>query len=687
MDSQYEALRRLSQMYGLQTTYHDAGGQHRQASEQSLLATLQALGAPLDGLSDVPGALRQKRMKKWQSCCEPVTVAWEGRPVHIDLRLPGNLCNSRASCRLDMENSDIKEWVCNLALLPPVERATVEGVDYQVKQLPLPGGLSPGYHHCTVTMPGLTRRTLLIAAPLKAYLPPGEAAKRLWGVFMPLYALRSEHSWAAGDVADLKQLLQWTQRLGGDTVGTLPLLAAFLDEPCAASPYSPASRLFWNEFYLDITAAPELEQCQAARDSLNSPTLQEETAALRRAPLVDYRRGMAIKRHIMELLAQCCVKMPAREAALQNWATAHPAARDYARFRAAMEKQRTVWPQWPERLQSGTLQAGDYEPSAEHYHLYVQWLAHAQFHALAEQARRRKAGLYLDLPLGVHRAGYDVWREQQSFARGADCGAPPDQLNTSGQNWAFPPLHPESIRQQGYRYYIAVLRHHMRCAGILRLDHVMGLHRLFWIPKGLTACDGVYVRYRAEEFYAILALESHRHQTLLVGEDLGTVPSTVRASMDRHKIYRMHILPFAMSRIPRQGPHRPPSRSLAALNTHDMPPFAAYWRQEKQRNRLGLSHFLFRKGWLSPPSGNSGKVLRGCLNHLAASRSRILMINLEDLWLETAPQNIPGTTKEYPNWRRKSRRDIEEFTRLPEVLKTLRKINLLRRRRIWRILR
>jgi len=681
LDKQYDMLRRLSGMYGLQTAYREAGGQLRLVPEQTLLAALQALGAPLAGPADVPGALRQSRLEQWQCCCEPVVVARKDRPANIELRLPVRLSESRAYCRLELENGEIQEWTCDLALLSPVREATVESVNYQVKQLSLPGNLPLGYHRCTITMPGLTCRVMLIAAPQQAYLPPGEAKKRLWGVFMPLYALRSGHSWAAGDIADLEQLLHWTWSLGGSTVGTLPLLAAFLDEPFSPSPYSPASRLFWNEFYLDITAVPELKLCTVAQSLLNSASFQKDQVALRQAPLVDYRRGMAAKRRILELLAQYCTRVPAREAKLQSWASANPAARDYARFRATMEKQHTVWPQWSDRMRNGVLQPGDYEPANEHYYLYVQWLVHEQLHALAGQAKRRGTGLYLDLPLGVHQAGYDVWREQQAFARGADCGAPPDQLNTLGQNWEFPPLHPEGIRQQSYRYYIATLRHHMQHAGILRMDHIMGLHRLFWIPKGFTARDGVYVKYRSEEFYAILALESHRHRTLLVGEDLGTVPPAVRTAMNKHKIYRMHIMPFETGRIPRRGPHRPPARSLAALNTHDMPPFAAYWQQEDRRSRLGLSHFLFRRGWLPAPTGHPRQVLNGCLKHLAASRARVMLVDLEDLWLETAPQNIPGTTQEYPNWQRKANRDIEEFTETPGILKILQEINLLRKRK------
>ncbi|MBC7325390.1 MAG: 4-alpha-glucanotransferase, partial [Moorella sp. (in: Bacteria)] len=369
-----------------------------------------------------------------------------------------------------------------------------------------------------------------------------------------------------------------------------------------------------------------------------------------------------------------------RQAALRSWAEKHPAAQDYARFRAVVERQRAGWPAWPARMRNGILQEQDYDPEAERYHLYVQWLAFQQFREAADRARQSGQGLYLDLPLGVHPDGYDVWRERAAFAPEASVGAPPDAFFAQGQDWGFPPLHPERIRDQGYRYYLACLRHHLRHASVLRLDHVMGLHRLFWVPRSLSAREGVYVRYRAEEFYAILTLESQRSRTLLVGEDLGTVPGCVRAAMTRHKVYRMYVLPFEYKPDPYQALRPIPAGVLACLNTHDMPPFKAFWL-EKEKNindRLALPLFLRRRGRLQIPTNNVEAVFLACLKHLAASRARLLAVNLEDLWLETAPQNVPGTGDEYPNWRRKARYALETFTQKPEVRAALSEINRLR---------
>lgn len=698
-------LHRLARFYGIQTTYRDFKGRCQEADPQPLLTVLQVLGAPVENLTEVHSAVRERRQELWRRFCEPVVVAWDGEPVQLELRLPASQAECLVDIQLELENGEVRQWTSNLSHLPIKQGEVVEEVDYVVKQLVLPSGLPWGYHQCTLAIPGYSHKTMIISAPLQAYdISPG-TLNRLWGVFLPLYALHSKQSWAAGDFFDLEVLLQWVRKLGGSLVGTLPLLSTFLDKPFDPSPYAPVSRLFWNEFFLNINRIPELNHCPQALDLLDSAAFQKEIADLRAIPIVDYRRGLAAKRKILEILARCCSDVsPERHAALKRWAADNPTVKNYARFRATVEQQHTTWPNWPERMRNGKLQEGDYDPETEFYHLYVQWLAHKQFQALSEQAQQQGNGLYLDFPLGVHSAGYDVWRERTAFALKASCGAPPDLFFNEGQNWGFPPLHPERIRQQGYSYYIACLRHHLRHAKVLRLDHVMGFHRLFWIPAGLSAREGVYVQYHADEFYAILALESHRYSSLLVGEDLGTVPTCVRTAMARHGIYRMFVLPFKVNAIFENEPvsnnektnyvkesvffnnsgsggeiNLIPTRALACLNTHDMLPFTAFWLQENKTKRASLFEFLRREDWYENSTDDVREILKSCLKYLAASKARILLVNLEDLWFETSPQNIPGTNKKYPNWQRKARKSLEEFSQIPEVLKILSEVDKLRK--------
>lgn len=543
---------------------------------------------------------------------------------------------------------------------------------------------------------------MLISAPRRAYLPaPQDPAARTWGVFLPLYALRTGRSWGTGDFTDLEALLDWVGDLGGGVVATLPFLAAFLDEPCEPSPYVPASRLFWNELYLDPSRSPDLPRCPEAQALLGSAALRGELARLRGAPLVDYRAAMRAKRPVLEALARSVFREPsARREALLAFAAARPHLEDYARFRAVGERLRRPWHAWPSHLREGEVRAGDYDEDARRYHLYVQWLAHEQLSALAGQARRRGPGLYLDLPLGVHPDGYDAWREREVFARGVSGGAPPDAFFTKGQDWGFPPLHPQRLRAQRHRYFIAVIRHHLEHAGVLRLDHIMALHRLFWVPWGMEARQGVYVTYPAEELYAILTLESHRHRAVIVGEDLGTVPPRVRRAMHRHGVVRMYVVQYEARPDAARPVGEVATDFLAGLNTHDMPPFAAFWRgldirerqalglldaaaarqerSERLRVREAVVAFLRARGWLEGRAAGPAGVLRGLLAYLAAGPARMVVLNLEDLWLERRPQNVPGTGPERPNWRRKARYRLEEFRRLRQVTSALRLVHRLR---------
>lgn len=703
-EAQLHQLHQLARLYGVQIGYYDVVARHpRRALPETLLAVLRALEAPLESLQDVPAALRARQQALWQRCAPPVAVAWDGGPGVLELRLPTSLAKSSVACSLALESGEVRRWKSALADLPTEEAAEVEGVRYAAKTLPLPAGLPWGYHRVTLEIQGRRFETLLVAAPLRAYTLPEGAGEKDWGVFVPLYALHSRRSPGSGDFSDLQALLGWASSLGSSLVGSLPLLAAFLDEPCEPSPYQPASCLFWNEFYLDLTRIPELKRSPAAQALLASPGFQAELKAVHSSPLVSYRRAMALKRQILEELARGFFAEPGgRHSAFQSFLQAHPSAEDYARFRAAGERRRTSWPAWPQPLRDGQLRESDYDEEARRYHLYVQWLAHEQLQTLAQAARQKGPGLYLDLPLGVHPESYDIWRERDIFALGASGGAPPDSFFIRGQNWGFPPLHPEKLRAQGYRYTIACLRHLLENAGIVRIDHVMGLHRQFWIPRGLEVKDGVYVRKRAEELYAILTLESHRHRTVMVGEDLGTVPRYVRLAMARHKILRSYVLQFEITLDPGRALRPVPPDCVATLNTHDIRPFAGFWqgldiqdrvelglleesdarreRQHRQSLRQALVRFLQRGGWLRDASPELAVILKACLAYLGASPARLVLVNLEDLWLEVEQQNTPGTRFERPNWRRKACYVLEMFCQLPPILDTLRELDQQRKR-------
>ena len=690
-------LQNLARAYGIETEYRDNTGHRQESSPESLLAVLRAFGAPLQTEAEIPDARRQWRRDYWRRCLEPVVVAWDGACPPIDLRLPAGQGQRVVRCELTLEPGEVRRWDVDLAAGPPLEEAVVEGERYTAGAISLREHLPAGYHRLSVEVAGTLARTMIMAAPVKACSPSSGTGDRTWGAFLPLHALQSQRSWGAGDFSDLEAFMEWVAGLGGRIVGTLPLLSSFLDRPCDPSPYTPVSRLFWNEMYLDVARVPEMASCPEARDMAGSDSFRGEVESLNGQRLVDYRRVMALKRTVLEKLAMTLTPgSGGRYEAFRAFLAERGDVPDYARFRAAVEARGGPWPGWPEAQRGGVLRPGDFAAGAEHYHAYVQWLAEQQLQEVSDRSRGRGISLYLDLPLGVHRDGYDTWREQGLFVREVCSGAPPDALFHKGQNWGFPPLHPQRVREQGYRYPIAYLRHHMKYADILRVDHVMGLHHLYWVPDGMPATRGVYVRYPADEMYAILSVESHRHRCAIAGENLGTVPEYVNEAMAHHGVSGLYVVQYEVPSDANAAPADPPPASVASLNTHDMPPFAAFWQgleigrwqalglvteaearermEERHMAKRNLVRFLERSGYLQGDREDIGRIFRACLSFLNRSQSRTLLVNMEDLWLETEQQNVPGVVDGHPNWQRKARYNLDTFSRMPEVLELLRSV-------------
>ncbi|MGH2543152.1 MAG: 4-alpha-glucanotransferase, partial [Ardenticatenaceae bacterium] len=415
---------------------------------------------------NAPDALREKRQEVWRRPLEPVAVAWDGGPLNLKVRLPDHLADALLIGEVTLEDGARAryEWIGRD--LPAAEAHEVEGRRYVVKQLNFPDLIPFGYQSFELEVSGRSSETLIISAPEKAFSPAMNRQQKTWGVFLPLYALHTRDSWGSGSFTDMESLIEWAASLGGEVVATLPLLAAFLDEtPFEYSPYSPASRLLWNDFYIDIGRVPELASCREAQAVIASSELQEELASLKKSPSVDYKRQMTLKRRALEAMSRY-LQGSRRAAELRRFLSDNPVVEDYARFRAAVEKQGKPWPKWDAPLRDGALKPGDYDEDAFSYHTYAQWIAREQMDALAQKANERGSGLYLDTPLGVHSDSYDVWRNQELFIRGTRVGAPPDSFFTRGQDWGFPPIHPQRLRERGYKHFIDIFRHHLSHAGI-----------------------------------------------------------------------------------------------------------------------------------------------------------------------------------------------------------------------------
>jgi (1->4)-alpha-D-glucan 1-alpha-D-glucosylmutase len=557
--------------------------------------------------------------------------------------------------------------------------------------------LPAGYHRLTVT--GLPGSTFLIAAPPRCWRPPAlEHDGRIWGPTVQLYGVRSEDNWGIGDFGDLARIVeQWAGR-GAGIVGLNPLHALFAHNPMHASPYSPSSRLRLNTLYIDVEAIEEMRECEPAKRLVRSAAFQARLERLRAAEQVDYPGVAAVKREVLELLYahfrehHLAVGSERAEAFRGYQRQAGASLRAHALFEALQARFHAEdpnvwgWPVWPEDWRdpaSPLVQrfAREHVDRVE-LHEYLQWqaerqLARVQAHCVA---RGLAVGLYLDLAVSVDRAGSDTWSHADTFALGASVGAPPDDFNRQGQAWGLPPMRPDRLRASGYRLFIDTLRASMRHAGALRIDHVMGLMRLFWIPPGQTARDGAYVHYPADELMAIVALESQRQRCMVVGEDLGTVPDEIRGTLAARGVLSYRLLYFERDGAGRfKPPQAYPRDALVAVTTHDLPTLAGWWqgRDIEWRRDLGLfpepgmAREQFearegeRRGLLSalgrePRSDEApAPPLEDAQLHLAAAPSAVMVLQLEDALGVAEQANLPGTIDEHPNWRRKLPCDLD----------------------------
>jgi 4-alpha-glucanotransferase len=683
------SLRELARLYDVQESYRNVHGKRVHASVDSMIAVLGAMGAPIASLRDTPAALRARREELARRRIEPVIVAWGGRVREVDVRVPTSGSERPIRFGLAPESDEPDRW--------DEATPTVTGAE-EAGSVPARIGigrtLPAGRHTLWLDAEGTAVQALVLSAPRKCPRPPG----RWWGVFAPLYALRAEDDWGVGSFSDLGDLRRWVEGLGGSVTATLPLFAQFLEESMLEpSPYSPASRLFWNETYIDVTRAPGLEASHAAREALDDPALRERIARLRKADLADHPAVAAAKRTILDPLAQQAFG-GTPPAGLAEFAR-NPRAADYARFRAEVERRGSWWGAWPDAERDGSLPGDALEDDRARYHLYVQWVATQQLAEAADGAGAAGGGLMLYLPIGVNGAGYDVWRERRSFASDAAAGAPPDAFWSQGQDWGAPPPHPQGAREAGYRYHDEVFRTLFRYAAIARIDHVIGLHRLYWVPRGASARDGVYVRYRADEWYALMSIAANDTGAIVVGEDLGTVPGYVRPAMRTHGLLRTFVVQREASD---EGLPEAPTSSVATLNTHDMPTWAGFWqgddvplRQElgliddqqaeriqvgRQAMRLAMPASLSGSGLQPDPEGEDPRAsLEASLDRLAAGPAAIVMSSLGDLLLEPEPQNVPGTGPERPNWRRRYPWTLEELRGREEIASVLERIDRIRR--------
>lgn len=700
----------LADCFGVRTIYQNDRREDVHVSLDTVRSVLRGLGVDATTETHAKEALKHRRVAVAERGLEAVVVSWDGGPARFSLTLPTGSTAQVAHCTVQLENGETRKHDLKLSdaehsdwlRVSPLNSVEHWG-EFTTRYPVLPGELPVGYHRLTVEAGGHEFHATLISAPSRSYAP--EKQLRDWGVFIPLYSVRSEGNWGAGDYSDLERLAQWAGEQGASFTGTLPILPNYLDQPFDPSPYSPLSRVFWNEFYIDVTRLPDLAAAPEAQQLLASDEFRKEVQALRGTDLIEYRGIMQAKCKVLMAVSNAILAAEGpRYRELLEWSEADPIRHDYAQFRAATEHFGTAWPQWGEAQRGGRLTEADYDRHVWFYYLYAQHAALSQVEAVGKTADAAGSGLYLDLPIGVRPDAFDVWRDPRSFVASCYAGAPPDSVFTKGQNWGFAPLDPFGIRESGYAHVREFLHHHMGPAKWLRLDHGMSLHRLYWIPQELGAAHGAYVNYFHDDYYAVMSLESHRHETVVIGENLGTVPAEVYEGMERHELRQMFVVEYELLGYHENVLRPVVEKALASLNTHDMPPFAAWWagddiadrhdlglmndeqRDAEQRERIVLrdriAKWLHDKGDLAtadPDEAAVAAVIDGLQKFLAESSAEALLVSLEDMWEEVLSQNVPGTWQERPNWKRRARRTLEEFTADAGIRERLGRIDAARK--------
>jgi len=679
--SETARLRTLARWYGIQTSYFDVQGRRVTTPEATLRALLQALGIPARHQRECEESLLAAAQR--QSCrpVDHVLVAWDGLLDSVVISGISASEKPLPHLRIVLEDGNAAHVDMTRCHVDCLAGNVAEGVECRQVRVFTGLRLPIGYHQLVCTTHGVETCSLVIAAPQRCY--SGEHGRaRDWGLFAPLYALRSAKDSGAGSYTDLLSLAEYVAEQHGGLVGTLPLLPCYFESGIEPSPYLPVSRLLWSEFYIDPDHIPFADECHAAQTILDDPEFAAARAKLRQRGLVDYIEVQRLKRTVLAAVYRQLAHSDSVQSAVERFVSSHPHVTDYASFRAARDCLQASWRKWPQRAKAGDLSETGISNDERRFREFEQWLAHEQMAACVNTSAARGVGLYLDLPVGVHPDGFDTWRYRNSFVENVSSGAPPDSVFTTGQYWDSAPLHPAAIREHHYDYVRSYLSHHMAGARMLRVDHVMGLHRMFCIPDGYEPSAGAYLRYRPEEWYALLSLESHRHKTIIVGEDLGLVPGEVHRAMARHGLLRMFVLYYEMDGLAEGRAPSIPANCLASLNTHDMPPFAAMWqgldiRQQQQvgileprrapavlrARKAAIQSLLKLLANVCPHVGQTEELdgVLGCiLRWLGTSRARFVMVNIEDLWLETAQQNIPGVGDSHPSWRHRAAMTMEQ---------------------------
>ena len=712
-----QLLDRAARLHGIDPEFWDIWGQRHIVPPATKKALLRGMGLQVEDAAGLSRSLAELERREWSRLLPPSIVTGESDAVVLTVSVAAENVGERAVFTVKPERGPETRFEFNLWELPQTGSAEMEGRTWLRREVRLPVRLPLGYHDISVTAGAATATVRYIVTPERAWTHPhlgrgGRAA----GLSLSLYGVRSERNWGCGDFGDLPEVIDWAiGDLEVSFVGLNPLHAIHNRRPFNTSPYLPNCTYYQNFIYLDVEGVEDFTSSRRARACRQSRAVVREIDDLRETPFVEYERVSALKLRILKL---------AFVQFLREWRRGFARGREfdaylrreglllerfalYCALDEYLHRQNPdlwVWPQWPAAYQdpeSPETQAFRKKHwRSVMFYQYLQWQIDIQLRRAQQRARDRhmSIGLYHDLALATDRFGSDLWANRSFFVTGCGVGAPPDDFAPQGQDWAFPPPDARRHREDGYRLFADSIRRNCRHGGALRIDHVMRLFRLYWIPGGSDATCGAYVRETSDDFIRVLALESVRNQVVVVGEDLGTVEPEVREKLARFGVLSYRL--FYFEKRP-DGSFRHndeyPRHALVSSTTHDLPTLAGFWagtdiqaRREagilddagqraqmegRAREKQKMLDVLFEQGMMRsdlPRDAAAYPELTGELHHaivgyLAMTPSQLLAINQEDLTKERAQQNLPATTWQYPNWGRKMRFSTQDLKSNPEA--------------------
>ncbi len=662
----------LAKAMGVATEYDDWRGGNVIVPASTIVAVLRALGIDASDDAAAARALAQEADRPWRRLLPPVVVCREGWTPWVPVHLPHG---ERAEVWVELEDGgrrDVRQvdhWV------PP---RVIDGREVGEATYELPGDLPLGWHALVASQGGTTASAPLVVTPARLQLPPALAGRRAFGLMTQLYSVRSRRSWGVGDLADLGELASWAARdLGADFVLVNPLHAAEPVPPMEPSPYLPTTRRFVNPMYIRVEDIPELGYVSAAERQLLE-WHADDARALNTDDVIDRDASWQAKAAALRIVFQL-PRSPRRERAFAAFVEREGQGLvDFATWCALAQKHGLPWDEWPEELHdprsAGVAAAREDLAEDVLFHQWLQWVVDEQLATVQQDARHdgMAIGVVHDLAVGVHPSGADAWGLADALARRVNVGAPPDPFNQMGQDWSQPPWRPDRLQELGYAPYRDMLRTVLRHAGGIRVDHVIGLFRLWWVPEGTTPDAGTYVRYDHEALIGILALEAYRAGALVVGEDLGVVEPWVRDYLYERGVLGTSILWFEKDAEGRPLPAEAYRElCLATVTTHDLPPTAGYLAGEHidLREELGLLTrpveqeravdaaeqeavlTMLRDRGLLRADGDEHDVVEALHRFLTWTPARLIGVSVSDLTADRRTINQPGTDEEYPNWR------------------------------------